>query len=79
MVGLYFVSFGTVYWIDVFTRDVYCFALVESLIFYRENKGMERWKLTLFDMALVRATSSHQRGMNVVLIVLDFKTMPSQR
>ena len=39
--GLYFVSFATIYWIDVFTRDSYTYALVDSLDFCRKNKGME--------------------------------------
>ena len=39
--GAYFVSFATVYWIDVFTRDEYFAAITESLDYCRKNKGME--------------------------------------
>jgi len=39
--GLYFVSFATVYWIDVFTRDEYFQIMVENLNFCRKEKGME--------------------------------------
>lgn len=39
--GLYFVSFATVYWIDVFVREEYCNSIVESLAFCRTNLGME--------------------------------------
>lgn len=39
--GLYFVSFATVYWIDVFIRDMYFDILVQSLDYCRKNKGME--------------------------------------
>jgi REP element-mobilizing transposase RayT len=39
--GLYFVSFATVYWIDVFVRDEYFQLMVESLDYCRKNKGME--------------------------------------
>ena len=39
--GLYFVSFATVYWIDVFTRDEYFHAMVNSLDHCRTNMGME--------------------------------------
>ena len=39
--GLYFVSFATVYWLDVFVRDEYFMKLVESLDFCRKQKGME--------------------------------------
>ena len=39
--GLYFVSFATVNWIDVFTRQVYFNVLSESIDFCRKHKGME--------------------------------------
>jgi putative transposase len=39
--GLYFVSFATVYWIDLFVRDIYFSIVVESLDYCRKNKGME--------------------------------------
>ena len=37
----YFVSFATVNWIDVFTRDIYLAIMTESLDHCRKNKGME--------------------------------------
>ena len=37
----YFVSFATVYWIDVFTRIDYFETIIESLDYCRKNKGME--------------------------------------
>ncbi|MFC5282632.1 REP-associated tyrosine transposase [Pedobacter alpinus] len=39
--GLYFVSFATIYWIDVFVRELYFDKLVESLAYCRKEKGME--------------------------------------
>ena len=39
--GLYFVSFSTVYWIDVFVRDRYFSVLFDSVNFCRKEKGME--------------------------------------
>jgi len=39
--GLYFVSFATVYWMDVFVRQQYFEKLVESLAYCRKEKGME--------------------------------------
>ncbi|TCP24663.1 REP element-mobilizing transposase RayT [Tenacibaculum skagerrakense] len=39
--GLYFVSFATVYWIDVFTRQLYFNVLVNSINYCRKEKGME--------------------------------------
>lgn len=39
--GAYFISFATVYWIDVFTRENYFCCIIESLEYCRKNKGME--------------------------------------
>ncbi|MCZ8196061.1 MAG: transposase [Flavobacterium sp.] len=39
--GAYFVSFATVNWIDVFTRDDYFSTIIESLTYCRKEKGME--------------------------------------
>ena len=39
--GNYFISFATVYWIDVFTRQEYFCILEESLQYCRKEKGME--------------------------------------
>ena len=39
--GLYFVSFATVNWVDVFTRQVYFKVLEESVTYCRSEKGME--------------------------------------
>ncbi|MFD1258768.1 transposase [Mucilaginibacter terrae] len=39
--GLYFVSFATVYWIDVFVRPIYFECLVKNLNYCVEKKSME--------------------------------------
>ena len=39
--GLYFVSFATVNWIEVFTRQVYFDILVSSIDYCRKEKGLE--------------------------------------
>lgn len=39
--GLYFISFATVYWIDLFVRVEYFLVLLESLDYCRKNKGLE--------------------------------------
>ena len=38
--GIYFVSFATIYWMDVFVRDMYFDVLMESLNFCRSKLGM---------------------------------------
>ena len=39
--GLYFISFATVYRIDLFVRDQYFSIVTESLDYCRKNKGLE--------------------------------------
>ena len=39
--GAYFISFATVYWLDVFTRQAYFNVLEESTDYCRAEKGME--------------------------------------
>ena len=39
--ALYFVSFATVNWIEVFTRQIYFDVLADSISFCRAKKGME--------------------------------------
>ena len=39
--GLYFVSFATINWIDVFTRQIYFDVLADSISYCRTKKGME--------------------------------------
>ncbi len=36
----YFVSFATVHWVDVFTRNVYCDHVVDSLKYCQNEKGL---------------------------------------
>ena len=44
--GLYFVSFATVYWIDVFVREDYFATIADSLDYCRKNKGLNGEALT---------------------------------
>ena len=39
--GLYFISFATVFWVDVFVRRIYFDCIVENLNYCVANKGME--------------------------------------
>lgn len=38
---MYFISFATVNWIDVFVRELYCSLVVDSLDYCRKQKGLE--------------------------------------
>ena len=39
--GIYFISFATVYWVDVYTRLIYFEILAKCVDFCRKNKGLE--------------------------------------
>lgn len=39
--GAYFISFATVFWIDIFVRETYYAIIADSLDYCRKNKGME--------------------------------------
>ncbi|MCC5928657.1 MAG: transposase [Cyclobacteriaceae bacterium] len=39
--GLYFVSFATINWVDVFVREEYFTILIENLDYCQRNKGLE--------------------------------------
>ena len=38
---MYFVSFATINWIEIFTRQVYFDILVDSIDYCRKEKGLE--------------------------------------
>lgn len=62
--GLYFVSFATVYWIDIFIRDQYNWEIVQSLDFCRKNKGMEiyAWCLMPSHMHIIFRSNENNPG-----------------
>ncbi len=76
--GLYFVSFATVGWIDVFTREIYRDILVESLKYCQASKGLEiyAWCLMTNHIHLiVRA----KEGFLMPNIMRDFKKFTSKK
>ena len=75
--GLYFVSFATINWIDVFIRDYYNWEMIESLDFCRKNKGMEiyAWCIMPSHVHLIfRAKESNPSDL-----LRDFKTFTSKK
>ena len=66
--GLYFVSFAVVYWLDVFTRNEYKDALVESIEYCQKNKGMEiaAWCIMTNHVHLVFRISNGERPEKVL-------------
>ena len=75
--GLYFISFATVYWIDVFVRELYFEEIVKSLDYCRKNKGMEIycWCIMPSHIHLIfRAKDSNPSDL-----IRDFKKFTSKQ
>src|SRR5690606_31947338 len=75
--GLYFISFATVFWIDVFVRDKYFSILTDSLSYCRENKGMEiySWCIMPSHVHLIFRAKNNNPGD----IIRDYKTFTSKK
>jgi REP element-mobilizing transposase RayT len=70
--GAYFVSFATINWIDVFTRDLYFSTIPESLAYCRKEKGMELYGYCIMPShihLIFRSSLSDQEILKVLLLV----------
>jgi putative transposase len=76
--GIYFVSFATVEWVDVFTRNQYAGMVVESLQYCIAQKGLRlhAWCLMSNHLHLIL---SAQEGFSVSDLLRDFKKYTSAR
>ena len=76
--GLYFVSFATVGWIDVFTREEYRNIFVDSLKYCQENKGLEiyAWCLMTNHVHLIARA---KEGFLMPGIMRDLKKFTSKK
>jgi putative transposase len=75
--GLYFVSFATIYWIDVFVRKDYFSAVADSLNYCRKNKGMELYAYCIMPshLHLIFRDSNENPGK----LLREFKTYTSKK
>jgi len=74
---LYFLTFATVHWIDVFTRNIYRDILTDSLSFCIEKKGLKihAWCIMTNHVHLIAGTE----GLNKIEdIIRDFKKHTSK-
>lgn len=74
--GLYFVSFATVNWIDVFVREQYMAIVVDSLNFCKQNLGLQIFCWCIMPSHLhliIRAT-----GRNPEIVLGRFKEFTSK-
>lgn len=75
--GVYFVSFATVNWIDVFTRQLYFDILIDSIDYCRKEKGMELYCYCLMPSHvhfIFRSAFDDPAGL-----LRDFKTFTSKK
>lgn len=72
--GLFFVSFATVYWIDVFTRNEYFQQIIESLTFCRNEKEIYCWCIMPSHIHLIFRAKNNDPGE----VLKSFKTFTSK-
>ena len=72
----YFVSFATVYWIDLFVRNEYREVLLDSIGYCQKEKGLEvyAWCIMTSHVHLIIGTS----GQKMEDILRDFKSHTSR-
>ena len=73
----YFISFATVNWIDVFTRQIYFDAIIDSISYCRKNKGMELYAYCIMSNHIhfiFRSTKDNPSGL-----IRDFKSFTSKK
>lgn len=78
--GVYFISFATVGWIDVFTRPVYKEIVVESLEWCQQNKGLliHGWCIMTSHVHLIISTESNEEKA-LSRTIGSLKTFTSQK
>ena len=75
--GVYFVSFATVNWIDVFTRQLYFDVLLDSISYCRSEKGLELYCYCFMPSHvhfIFRSAIDNPSGL-----LRDFKTFTSKK
>jgi len=76
--GIYFISFATVSWVDVFTRLIYIEIFIESIRYCQQNKGLNlhAWCLMSNHAHLVFSRSGPYSHAD---ILRDFKKFTSKK
>ena len=75
--GLYFVSFATINWMDVFVRDEYFDTVLKSLDYCRKNKGMELYSYCIMTSHVHLIFTA--KDSNPGDLLRDFKTHTSKQ
>ncbi|GAA0891656.1 transposase [Fulvivirga kasyanovii] len=74
---LYFVSFATVYWIDLFVREDYNNILIESLKYCQKEKGLEIYAWCIMPSHVHLIIGTEDKPMQDIL--RDFKSFTSRK
>ena len=74
---IYFISFATVLWIDVFTRNEYKEELIKCWQYCQEKKGLEIYAWCIMPSHIHMLISSHDKPLEG--IVRDMKSYTSTR
>ena len=76
--GVYFITFATVQWVDVFTRLVYKDIVVNSLKYCQEEKGLELFAWVIMSNH-VHLIARAQEGYHMSDILRDLKKYTSKK
>jgi REP element-mobilizing transposase RayT len=74
--GLYFISFATVYWIDVFIRNLYADCIVKNLNYCVDKKGMKIYCWCIMTSHIHLIFKSTQQKPEE--LIRDFKSFTSK-
>ncbi len=76
--GIYFISFATVNWIDVFTKNEYRDIVIESLSYCQKEKGLvlHAWCIMTNHIHLIIST---REGYDLADIIRDMKKYTSKQ
>ncbi|HDL5698607.1 TPA: transposase [Mannheimia haemolytica] len=74
--GAYFVSFATVYWIDLFIREDYFQTIIQSLDYCRKQKGMILYGYCIMPSHIHLLFQA--KDQNPSDLIRDFKTFTSK-
>jgi putative transposase len=76
--GLYFLTFATVDWVDVFTRKELADVIIESLKYCQKEKGLEIFAWCLMPSHIHLLASAGMNG-DLSAIMRDFKKFTSKK
>jgi len=74
--GIYFITFATVQWVDVFTRRIYADIVLDSLSYYCKNKGLKLFTWCIMSNHLHLIVQAEHGKLSD--IVRDFKKFTSK-